>query len=763
MTARPKIDSGIEEFANDLGKPWQWEEDGYTVTRGCAWSAPGCHPVGCGVKFYVNKDGILEKVEGDENQPITQGRLCVRCLTLPDFTYHPDRVIYPMKRAKEDRGKNKWERTTWEDAYNIIEENIGRIKKEHGPESIVVFGGTGREGGPMCGPYGMAMIGTPNACYTQSGYACYIPRVAAATYVAGVTYPEMDYAGGLPGRYEDPAYKVPEVMVAWGKEPLPSNGDGFFGHSVIDCMKRGSKLISIDPRTNWLATRATYHLALRPGTDTALGMAMLNIIIQEDLYDHDFVDRFCYGFEQLAERVATMPAEKAAEICGLDVEDIYGATRMYANASNAAILWSLAIDQKANGAQAGHCILSLEAITGNMDIPGGQLLGDVNDSLGDLGFGWKELGPELQNKIIGLKEYPAYVGMVLNSHADLTLEAMETGVPYEIHGGFIASTNLLAGTCAAQPKRWHDAMQKLDFVFAADCWITPTVQCCADVILPIASFAERQSMVGTHYGASPNMLGSVVDAVKVGETKGDLEIQYELGTRLNPGTYARFANFEEFRAEFRMGNCGMTYEELKEKVVYQREVNYRKYETGRLRPDGQPGFNTPTGRIELYSTMFRQFGEDPLPYYEEPQQSPVSTPELMDEYPFVLTTGARTYAYFHSEGKQIPLLRELNPDPLLEIHPKDAAKLGIADGEWVNVENQFGKCELKARVVPVVKPGVVHAQHGFWFPEEDGEEPHLFGVWRSNINELVPHKNVGKLGFGAPFKCLICKVEKIAK
>ena len=224
-------------------------------------------------------------------------------LPLPDFTYHPDHVIYPMKRAKEDRGKNKWERTTWEDACNIIEENIGRIKKEHGAESIVVFGETSREGGPMCGPYGMAMI---------------------------------------------------------------------------------------------------------------------NIIIQEDLYDHDFVDRFCYGFEQLAERVATMPAEKATEICGLDVE-----------------------------------------------------------------------------------------------------------------------------------------------------------------------FRERhRSMVGTHYGASPNMLGSVVDAVKVGETKGDLEIQYELGTRLNPGTYARFANFEEFRAEFRMSNCGMTYEELKEKVVYQREVNYRKYETGRLRPDG---------------------------------------------------------------------------------------------------------------------------------------------------------------------------------
>ena len=262
MTIRAKIDSNIENFVNDLDKPWQFEEDGLTVTRGCAWSAPGCHPVGCGVKFYVDADGKLVKVEGDENQPITQGRLCVRCLTLPDMTYHPDRVIYPMKRAKENRGKDAWIEITWDEAYDIIEENIQGLKEKYGPESIVVFGGTGREGGPMCGPYGQAMIGTPNSCYTQSGYACYIPRVAAATYVAGVTYPEMDYAGGLPLRYDDPAYEIPEVLVTWGKEPLPSNGDGFFGHSVIDCMKRGSKLISIDPRSNWLSTRAAIHLPI---------------------------------------------------------------------------------------------------------------------------------------------------------------------------------------------------------------------------------------------------------------------------------------------------------------------------------------------------------------------------------------------------------------------------------------------------------------------------------------------------------------------
>ncbi|MBR2522142.1 MAG: hypothetical protein IKE61_03335, partial [Coriobacteriales bacterium] len=207
----------------------------------------------------------------------------------------------------------------------------------------------------------------------------------------------------------------------------------------------------------------------------------------------------------------------------------------------------------------------------------------------------------------------------------------------------------------------------------------------------------------------------------------------------------------------------LTMQDLFDHGSYHVDYEYEKYAKGMLRFDGTPGFNTPTGRIELYSTMLEAWGDDPLPYYEEPQRSPISTPELMEEYPFVLTTGSRVYAYFHSEGKQIPLLRELNPDPWIEINPKDAEKLGIIDGEWVNVENEFGRCELKAKVTPVVRQGLANAQHGFWFPEEDAEEPHLYGVWRCNINNLMPHKFVGKLGFGAPFKCIICKIEKLNK
>ena len=751
----------------DLGKPWRFEEDGLTVTRGCAWSPPGCHPTGCGIKTYVNSNGELVRVEGDENHPITNGRLCVRCLTIRDYVYNPDRVLYPMKRAREDRGKNKWERITWDEAYDTIAEKVKYFKDKYGAESILVMGGTGREGGPMLPAYAHACLGTPNACYTQSGYSCYIPRVAGTTYVMGATYPEMDYAGGLPGRYDDPMFKLPELIVFWGKEPLPSNGDGLFGHAAIDMMRRGSKLMSIDPRVNWVSTRADWHLRLRPGTDAALGMAMLNVIIEEDLYDHDFVEKWCYGFEQLAERVKEMPVEKAAAITGVDAGLIAEAARVYAAAKPAQIAWGLAIDQKSNGVQAGHCIMALEAITGNIDVPGGQLIGDVNDGL-ELGFGWNNLGPELQSKILGIKEYPAYVGLVLNAQCDMVLDALEAGDDakyYPFKMGVFEDTNFLAGTCAAQPKRWHDAMVKnLEWCFGIDVWMTPTIQATCEIFLPLSSTVEHDTVVYTHYGASPIMAGAVNKSITVGDCKGDCEIFYELGLRCMPINFEKYKDYYDFLADYRLA-YKRTFEELREEVVHQKTemCGYYKYESGRLRPDGMPGFNTPTGRVELYSTMFRQFGEDPLPYYEEPQFSPVSTPEKMEEYPFVLTTGARTYCYFHSEGKQIPYLREMNPDPLIEINPEDALKYGIADGQWVEVASPFGKCVLKAKVSQIVKPGVVHAQHGFWFPEKDPEEPSLYEVWRSNINELIPHFMVGKLGFGAPFKCLICSVKPVSE
>lgn len=785
--------------------PWRYKEGEFDVTRTCVWSPPGCHPVGCGAKLYTDKDGKLVKVEGDENNPVSQGRLCVRCLAHTQYMYHPDRIVHPMKRAREDRGKDKWEQITWDEAYDIIEQKVKEAKATYGPESVVLFGGTGREGGPLVVWQAQRVLGVPNACYTQSGYSCYVPRVAGSFMAMGTPYPEIDNAGGFADRYDDPRFELPGVIVLWGKEPMPSNGDGFYGYSVLDMMKRGSKVITVDPRLNWVASRSLYHLQLRPGTDAAMALGWMNVIINEDLYDHDFVEKWTYGFDQIKERVQEYPPSKVAEICGVPEEYIIGAARAYATAKSASIAWGLALDQNPNGMQAGHAVLSLEALTGNIDVPGGQILGPfgkTDDTQMKQGSGNEyeiEMAPpETQAKIIGLQEYPFYVALSHNSHADLMLECLETDEPYKMQVGGIMSTNIIAGTNSAEPKRWHDALQRIPFVFASDLFITPTIQCCADVFLPLTTMAEHDTVVATHYGSSPVTTGANNQACDAGDCKCDLEIMYDLGKRIMPQNFRLYDDWHSFMEDYYLGGSEsskaegtqtqdenfidrvlsewsasttvlddfaedddhMYWSELQRRVVVQRPTTYRKYETGDLRGDGQPGFNTPTGRFEFWCTTYPQYGEDAMPYFIEPEFQKVNSPELAEKYPLVLTTGSRVHQFFHSENRQQDYCREQNPYPLMEINPVDAEARGIKDGDWVHAYNDFGECLMKADVRPVVTEGVVHGQHGWWFPEEDKEEPHLYGVFRSNVNCLIPNGHHGKLGFGSPYKCMVCQVEK---
>jgi anaerobic selenocysteine-containing dehydrogenase len=187
---------------------------------------------------------------------------------------------------------------------------------------------------------------------------------------------------------------------------------------------------------------------------------------------------------------------------------------------------------------------------------------------------------------------------------------------------------------------------------------------------------------------------------------------------------------------------------------------YLRYEKGLLRKDGSPGFSTPSGKIELCSSWLEYWGLNPLPYYEEPPFSPVSTPDLFEKYPLILTTGRRSSVFFHSEHRQIPWLRELDPDAIVEIHPETAQNLGIENGEQVWIENQFGKCRRKAKVTPIVHPMTVMVPAGWWFPEKAGPEPSLFGVWEVNVNQLIPMGHTGRSGHGAPIKNMLCKVYK---
>lgn len=730
--------------------------DGTYKVRTCAWSPPGDHPVGCGMYITV-KDGKVTKVEGDPKHPITKGRLCVRCLALPEWIYNEQRVLTPLKRDPKDRGLDRWEACSWDEAMDLIESKVREIHDKYGYEYIGLFQGTGRAA-TLYGPaLAYAALQTPNAGSVLAGESCYGPRCCVANFILGAGYPELDYAAFFPDRFDDPRYVVPKYIVLWGKDPLFSNPDGFFGHTLIDLKKRGSQFIVIDPRLTWCAAHAAYHLQLRPGTDAALGLAIANIIIQEDLYDHDFVENWCFGFDEFKERCAQYPASEVSRITWVPEEQIYAVARILGTEHPCSFMWGVALDQNPNGVQAGHTFLAIAAITGNLDVPGGVTLAKPASFMGKWRYDCSlQIPPDVWDKQLINPNHKAYTARQ-HSHPDSMLDAMETGIPYKLKMAWFIGTNPLPNM-AVQGKRWEEAFKQLEFNVIQDTTITPSAMAFCDVFLPVSTFAEQDGIVLPHFWRNTHFLGAINKAVEVGG-KSDLEIAMMIGKRLNPKAWP-WETVEDFFTDQIKPETGMTFEELQDKQYQQMDFEYKKYERGLLRNDGYPGFNTPTGMVELSASIYPDFDEDSLPYYKEPPFSPYSQPELSKDFPLILTTGGRMIPYFHSEGRQIPSLRKIVPDPIVTINPEDAKKFGIEQGDWVKLKSPFGECVQKANLTIEVAPGVVHATHGWWFPEEEGEAPHLFGTYQANVNNLIPHHCVGKMGWGAPYKCMIYSIEK---
>jgi anaerobic selenocysteine-containing dehydrogenase len=320
---------------------------------------------------------------------------------------------------------------------------------------------------------------------------------------------------------------------------------------------------------------------------------------------------------------------------------------------------------------------------------------------------------------------------------------------------WMAASNLIGGL-GQDPKRWVEALKKLDFVVAVDLFHTPSTQL-ADVVLPAASFLEKD---GVRSWWVP--LQTINKAMTVEGCKPDIEIGFELARRFDPGF--QWESIHDLLDDI-LKPSGMTFAELQEKGwAFPPEGHpsapYRRHEKGLLRPDGTPGFCTPSGRVELYSTLREEWGLEPFPIFEEPPLSPLSRPDLAAQYPLILSTGRRSPVLYHTEHRQIPWLRALDPDPIVEIHPATASEHGIGAGEWVWVENSFGKALFKAKVTLEVPTWMVMAAHGWWFPEEPGAEPSLHGAFRSNANNLIPMGYQGKDGQGAPIKHGLCRVYK---
>jgi anaerobic selenocysteine-containing dehydrogenase len=806
-------------------------KDGVKIIKTTTWSpGPGCHG-GCGVLVHV-KDNKVIKVEGDPDHPWNQGRLCSRCLSMTQYMYHPDRLKTPLKRVGK-KGEGKFAPISWDEAFDLIEEKMKKIREDHGPESVIFHQGTGRDIGGWISMLAYA-YGSPNWMFGLSGISCYTPRLMMMSITQG-DFAVVDASQWHEKRYDDPKYKIPETVTIWGQNLPATCPDGFFGHWYVDLMKRGTQLLVIDPRCTWIASRAKLWLQLRPGTDAALALGFIHVILKENLWDQAFVEKWTNApflvmekdagplllreshiraggsdenfvvhdaasgdfvvwdsndqsykkpdtapsltgafsvtladgsaaavktvWTRYQENAADYTPEKVSEITWVPADKIVQGARMYAKSAPSALHWGLPIDTIPSTIPTSQAINHLWCMTGNLDVPGGNAIAryacDVVTYPYHSGGAILSLPEEVAKKRIGMNDYGPIKDFRAWAQPDKVLEQIFSGDPYEIKGMWIQTANPIACT-GMEPGKWRDAIKKLDFTVCVDLFMTPTAMLC-DVILPAASFLEKDSLKAWWVP-----LQAIKKTVDVGECKSDIEINLELSRR-----FMKDFPYESVHDLFDslLASSGMTYKDLQEKTWIMPPDGhpskpYSRHEKGLLRPDGKPGFRTPSGKVELYSSWLEKWELAPMPYHEEPPYSPVSTPDLFKKYPLILCTGRRMGPFFHSEHRQIPWLREQQKEPVLEIHPDTAEKLGIHNGEKVCVENWLGKITVTALTTPIIHPDVVMAEHGWWFPEKEGAEPSLFGVWDVNVNQLIPMSNEGKGGLGAPIKSMLCRVYK---
>jgi anaerobic selenocysteine-containing dehydrogenase len=777
---------------------WQWEEDGYTVTRTYPWSGPGCHN-SCGVLYYT-KDGKLEKIEGDPLDPQANGRLCMRCLDMAEAVYHKDRPKYPLKRVGE-RGENKWERISWNEALDIIEDYINKLlERGYGRESILVNHGTGRNISSWVPFLGGACLGTPNVGGPGfSGYSCYLPRAVGTAAILG-DFPVVDTSQTHPDRYDDPEWLPPDVILVWGNEPLKSNADAFLGHWLVSCVQQGSKIISIDPQLTWWGARAEYWLPLRPGTDCALGLAWLNVITQEDLIDHDFVNYWCAYYDELKEYVTEFTPAWAAEICQIDEQLIIDSARFYAKAERGAMQWGVAVDMQKCSMHLVTVLSDLIAICGNVDKPGTNILVrnafEVNPgyATAQLYVDPDDWAKKLTIETLGIGK--PFIGI---ADPDAVQIALESGQPYEIKMAWIQSSNPIACQAQGAPRDYLN-YGSCEFVVVADPVMTPTAVAFADIFLPIKMSCERDSV-----RAWWSPLRALKGVVEYYEAKSDEELIIALGNRLNPKLFSwRWPTVETLLQDTLdvglnvMDENGQGYKsagrsktgmipvddvhtdfykvhkdsgdgdfmELVKRGGHEYDAfchTYYKYEKGMLRPDGLVGFNTPTGRVELIPYItYQAWGVPPLPIHRESLTSEkwFSDPAFRAEYPFICINGVRSYEFFHSEHRNLKTMREFHPDPLVRIAASVCEEYGLIDGDWVWLENGEGRCRQRVKTDNTINPNFVSAEHGWWFPESDGAEPNLFGTFDSNINNLTHNQETGYGGVGSPIKSICCKIYK---
>jgi anaerobic selenocysteine-containing dehydrogenase len=687
-----------------------------------------CHG-GCGVLVHVT-DGAITRITGDPDSPLNRGILCPKGMAGAEIVSHPERLTSPMKRLGE-RGEGRWGRISWEQAYDIIAEKLQRIIAENGPESIVIGTGTGRHHCNFVPRFANA-LGTPNWC--EPGHAqCFFPRVNVAHLTFG-GLPVCDYYGDV----------KPACVLVWGHNPLNSGPDGELPFHTRRLMLAGkTQYIVVDPRRTRIAEEAAAWLQVRPGTDDALALAMIHVIIAEELYDKSFVGTWTYGFDRLAEHVRAFTPEWAAPITWVNADAIRAAARLFATTRPATLEWGCAIEHTPNSIQTARAISILPAITGNIDVPGGWVLG--TPAVAPVPSLAENLPAAVAAKRLGSHEFRVLgqANVQPSAHIPAVFKAMRTGEPYPVRAFLVFGNNPLL--TYANSKVVLESLKKLEFLMIMDLFMTPSAEL-ADLVLPAASWLELDAMPAFPYFAENAALVQQ-KVVQVGACKQDEIVFAELARRmkLKVGTEDPKAVYDA-----QLAGTGVTFEELRARGALWRPVSYGKHEQG--------GFKTQTGKIELYSLALEKLGYAPLPYYAEPPESPVSAPDVAKEFPYVLTSGARIMNFFTSEHRQLAKLRRSYRDPRVEMHPDTAHRHGIREGDWVWIETRRGRIRQRAKVTDGIDPRVINVEFGWWFPERKDRE---HGVWDSNANVLTSMEPPYDPAMGTyQLRALLCRIAK---
>jgi anaerobic selenocysteine-containing dehydrogenase len=713
-----------------------------------------CHPR-CGLLLEM-ENGKAVRVKGDPEHPITRGRICARGKLMIDHVYHPDRLNYPLKRTGE-RGGGRWQRMTWEQGLDEVSEKLAALRETYGPETLAFTHGTKRT-------YHWDerrfhnLFGTPNICGANNVCMCPSQAVEYATY-GGFTWGDVMRT---------------KCLVVWGHGPSQSNPIGLYP-MILQAKKNGAQLIVVDPRRIKEAEMADIWLPIRPGTDVALMLGWLRVIIEEEFYDRDFVDKWTVGFEDLKAAVADYTPRRVAEITWLTPEQVVRSARCYAMTRPSVITWGFGLDKQGlNATQAARARALLRAITGNLDVAGGEPLGwgdPIGKIIGDDEMEFNEAMPQEQrDKQLGADTYPFFgfpgwgrnaeanrrlprdymhpplAGMTSVAHARAVFDAVLTGSPYSVRAAISLASNPLLSL--ANVRRTYEALRALDLYVVAEYYLTPSAAL-ADYVFPICSTVETSELWLT-----PDFCVACPRGIEpLYERRNPYDFWRGLAVRLGQAEHWPWETVDDVW-DYRLAPVGLNFEKLLEQNGLFGKRDYKRYET--------LGFGTPSGKVELRSSTFEALGCEPLPVYREMPQSPVGAPDLYKAYPLVLITGSRFMPMYHSEQRQVESARKQNPDPLASLHPDTAAALNVAEGDWVRVVTPQGRIRVRAHLTDMVDPRMADVQHGWWFPERKEADPELFGVFDSNANILCPDEAPfcnPEIG-GWPHTALLCRIEK---